>query len=66
MKHMNKNRIFKLVVVLLLIVSLSCNGFLMYKVLGENQGSSSSSTRATVQKVNYDVKSDLTDVIQLV
>ncbi|OUQ30038.1 trypsin-like peptidase domain-containing protein [Massilimicrobiota sp. An134] len=65
MKHMNKNKLFKIFVMLLLIVSLGCNGFLMYKVLG-NQGSghSASSSNATVQTVNYDVQSDLTDVIE--
>ena len=62
MKHMNKNKLFKIFVVLLLIVSLGCNGFLMYKVLGGNQSSGSSNSNATVQKVNYDVQSDLTEV----
>lgn len=61
---MNKNKLFKIFVVLLLIVSLGCNGFLMYKVLGGNQSSGSSNSNATVQKVNYDVQSDLTEVIE--
>lgn len=62
---MNRNKLFKIVVIILLAISLGCNGFLMYKVMNNeaqttnvNQGSSSN-----IQQVNYDVKSDLTDVI---
>lgn len=62
---MNKNKLFKVVVLVLLLVSLGCNGFLMYKVLGTNQTASTNTTNnATVQQVNYDVKSDLTEVIK--
>ncbi len=61
---MSKNKIFKIIVLILLIVSLSCNGFLMYKVLGQNTSSSTHTNNATVQNVNYDVKTDLTEVIK--
>ena len=63
MKNMDKNKIFKIIITVLLVVSLGCNGFLMYKVLGSQTSTSSSSTNATVKTVNYDVKSDLTEVI---
>lgn len=59
----NKNNIFKIIVVALLIVSICCNGFLMYKVMYEDSGTGSS-TQATVKTVNVDVKSDLTKVIE--
>lgn len=62
MPKMNKNKIFKAIVLVLLIVSLSCNGFLLYKVLG-NQNASTASNNTKVQTVNYDVKSDLSEVI---
>ncbi|MFR7592550.1 MAG: S1C family serine protease [Longibaculum sp.] len=61
---MSKNKIFKIIVLILLIVSLSCNGFLMYKVLGQNTSSTTHTNNATVQNVNYDVKTDLTEVIK--
>lgn len=64
MKHINKNKLFKIAVVLLLIVSLGCNGFLLYTIFGNQQSSTSSSSHTTVQTVNYDVQSNLTDVIE--
>lgn len=63
-RKMNKNHLFKGLVLILLVVSLSCNGFLMYKVLGNSTSSNGSSTPATVKTVNYDVKTDLTEVIK--
>lgn len=64
-KNSDKNMLFKAIVVVLLVVSLACNGFLMYKVLGTQGGSSTNGTsNAKVQTVNYDVKSDLTKVIE--
>lgn len=63
-KRVNGNGIFKVVVMVLLVVSLSCNGFLLYKVLGNQGNSSNSNSNATVKQVNYDVKSDLTEVIK--
>lgn len=64
MLKMNRNKIFKVVVMALLVVSLACNGFLFYKVVYQGGGGTqSSSSNATTQTVKYDVKSDLTDVI---
>ena len=64
-KNPDKNMLFKAIVVVLLVLSLACNGFLMYKVLGTQGGSSTNGTsNAKVQTVNYDVKSDLTKVIE--
>lgn len=60
---MKRNRLFDVVVVILLVVSLGCNGFLLYKVLGTQPATSSGQNGVSVQTVNYDVKSDLTDVI---
>jgi serine protease Do len=53
--------VFKIVVVVLLFISLACNGFLMYKVIFDGSGTSGTSTSTKV--VNVDVKSDLTEVI---
>ncbi len=61
MKNINKNKVFKAIIVLMLIVSLGCNGFLMYKYFNSSNTSSSS---AKVQEVNYDIKSDLTEVVK--
>ena len=63
MKKMNKNTLFKMLVVVLLIVSLSCNGFLLYKVLGSTTSNTSTNSNAKIETVNYDVKTDLTKVI---
>jgi len=59
-----KDRVFKIIVIVLLLVSLACNGFLMYKVLIDNTSTTTNSTsKSNVQTVNVDVKSDLTEVI---
>ena len=64
MSKINKNKLFKIVVMVLLVVSLLCNGFLLYKVVYLGQGTSSSSQiNANVETVKHDVKSDLTEVI---
>ena len=62
-KKINGNLIFKVVIIVLLVVSLGCNGFLMYKVLGTSSSNGSTSNNK-VQTINYDVKTDLTDVIK--
>lgn len=59
---MNKNRVFKAVVSLLLVISLGCNAFLIYKVMFDNNNISTTSD-PNIQQVNYDVKSDLTQMI---
>lgn len=63
MKNINKNKFFKIVVCVLLVVSLASNGFLMYKFFN-NQTGGSSSQNATVKNINYDVKTNLTEVIE--
>ena len=60
----SKNKIFKLVVILLLIVSLSCNGLLVYTVFFQQNNASNNASTAQVQTVNVDVKSDLTEIIE--
>ncbi len=60
------NKLFKVIVVVLLVISLSCNAFLMYKVLSNNESSPSTTQNTNVQTVNYDVKSDLTEIIETV
>lgn len=61
---MKKNRLFKVIVSLLLVVSLGCNAFLMYKVMFEDETSTTQSGGTNIQTVNFDVKSDLTEVIE--
>lgn len=58
------NKIFKIIVLVLLIISLSCNGFLIYKVVFEKGETLNSDNSASVKTVNVDVKSDLTKVIE--
>ena len=58
------NKIFKITVLVLLIISLSCNGFLIYKVVFEKGETLNSDNSASVKTVNVDVKSDLTKVIE--
>ncbi|MCD7894002.1 MAG: trypsin-like peptidase domain-containing protein [Erysipelotrichaceae bacterium] len=56
--------LFKIVVIVLLVISLACNGVLMYMVFFNNSSTStSSSSTATVNEVNYDVSSDLTEIV---
>lgn len=57
-----KKNLFKLIVVVLLMISLSCNAFLMYKVMFDNNTSNTTSETQT-KVVDIDVKSDLTEVI---
>ena len=59
------DRLFKIIVVVLLIISLGCNGFLLYKVLNTDS-TSSTETKTVVEEVNYDVTTDLTEVIETV
>lgn len=64
MQKVRKDRVFKLIVSILLIISLGCNGFLMYKVVFQNNGQKQEIVNGNnVQTVNVDVKSDLTKVI---
>ena len=58
-----KDRLFKVVVILLLIVSLGCNGFLFYKINNLDSGTVDNGDGTVSQIVNVDVKSDLTKII---
>lgn len=60
----SKDKVFKIVVVVLLLISLGCNGILMYKVFIDKTSPTNSSTKSNVQTVNVDVKSDLTKIIE--
>jgi len=62
---MNGNKVFKIAVSVLLIMSMACNVFLLYKVLLDDSTSTiTDSNGAAVQQVKYDVKSDLTEIIK--
>lgn len=62
----NTNGLFKIVITLLVVASLGMNVFLFTKVNKSSSGGSSSNKNATVENVNYDVKSSTTDVIEKV
>ena len=58
-----KDRLFKVVVILLLALSLGCNGFLFYKLNNLNIVNTDGENESVSQIVNVDVKSDLTETI---
>ena len=62
----NTNGLFKIVITLLVVASLGMNVFLFTKVNKSSSSGSSSNKNATVENVNYDVKSSTTDVIEQV
>lgn len=62
----NTNGLFKIVITLLVVASLGMNVFLLTKVNKSSSSGSSSNKNATVENVNYDVKSSTTDVIEKV
>ena len=62
----NTNGLFKIVITLLVVASLGMNVFLFTKVNKSSSSGSSSNKNATVENVNYDVKSSTTDVIEKV
>lgn len=55
------DKLFKLIVTILLVVSLGCNVFLLKEYASDNVSVNSSTNN--VNNVSYDVKSDLTEVI---
>ena len=59
---LNTNGLFKIVITLLVVASLGMNVFLFTKVNKSSSSGSSSNKNATVENVNYDVKSSTTDV----
>lgn len=62
----NTNGLFKIVITLLVVASLGMNVFLFTKVNKSSSSGSLSNKNATVENVNYDVKSSTTDVIEKV
>ena len=62
----NTNGLCKIVITLLVVASLGMNVFLFTKVNKSSSSGSSSNKNATVENVNYDVKSSTTDVIEKV
>ena len=62
----NTNGLFKIVITLLVVASLGMNVFIFTKVNKSSSSGSSSNKNATVENVNYDVKSSTTDVIEKV
>ena len=66
LKNSNMNGLFKIVITVLVVASLAMNIFLFTVVMDNNGSSSSSNSSNKVETVNYDVKSDLTEVIQKV
>ena len=62
----NTNGLFKIVITLLVVAFLGMNVFLFTKVNKSSSSGSSSNKNATVENVNYDVKSSTTDVIEKV
>ena len=62
----NTKGLFKIVITLLVVASLGLNVFLFTKVNKSSSSGSSSNKNATVENVNYDVKSSTTDVIEKV
>ena len=62
----NTSGLFKIVITLLVVASLGMNVFLFTKVNKSSSSGSSSNKNATVENVNYDVKSSTTDVIEKV
>ena len=62
----NTNGLFKIVITLLVVASLGMNVFLFTKVNKSSSSGSSSNKNATVENVNYDVKSSTNDVIEKV
>lgn len=62
----NTNGLFKIVITLLVVASLGMNVFLFTKVNKSSSSGSSSNKNATVENVNYDVKSSTTEVIEKV
>lgn len=58
----HKKNIFNIIVIVLLCVSLICNAVLMFKVFGKT--GTSSTEHSSINTVNVDVKTELTDVIK--
>ena len=64
--ELNKRKLYKIVVLLLIVVSLTMNGYLFYKVynLDTTNGTKNSTNNNKVETVNYDVNTDTTKIIE--
>ncbi|MFV0392808.1 MAG: S1C family serine protease [Coprobacillaceae bacterium] len=64
--EMTKKSIFKVIITMLVVLSLSMNGYLFHLVsnMDTTSNSSNNNQNASVETVNDDVKSDLTEVIK--
>ena len=60
-KQMNKAKLFQMIIIVLVIVSLGANIFMFVKM--NNSGNVLASNSGQVQKLNYDVNSSTSDVI---
>ena len=63
MQTYKSNQLFKIIILVLLVVSLSMNGFLMYQYF-QPKTTSTTTNGSVVQTVVTDVKSDLTEVVK--
>jgi serine protease Do len=62
-----KNRLFKVILSALVIVSLAINGYLLHKVSNIDTSNTTNKTTDTkIETVNFDVKTDVSDVIDQV
>lgn len=64
-EKMNKSNLFRVAMLVLVVISLSMNGFLFYKIYNDDGSKSSggSTTNGKVENVNYNVKTDTTEMI---
>lgn len=60
----NKSSLFKVIIMVLVIISLAMNVFLFIKISGDFSGGTSSNKNATVKNINYDISTPTTDVIK--
>lgn len=59
--------IIKWIVIIVVVLSFATNGYVFYKVfIDTNTSDSTSSRNATVKDVDYDIKTDTTDVVETV
>lgn len=62
--EMNKRKLYKVAVLVLIVISLAMNGYLFYKVNNINSSSSGNNgSKTNIETVNYDIKTDTTEMI---
>lgn len=65
--EITKKSIFKVVITLLVVLSLSMNGYLFHMISNiDSSSNTATNNKPKVETVNYDVKSDITEVIKQV